>query len=79
MKRGGLLLVPTLEKGQGGGHLIRSMILTRALRQAGREAFLYIPEETGLWRAWGADFNKGWIISDSGIQRSSGPGRLWHQ
>jgi 2-polyprenyl-3-methyl-5-hydroxy-6-metoxy-1,4-benzoquinol methylase len=38
------LVVPALEKGRGGGHLARSAFLTRSLRAAGREAFLFLPE-----------------------------------
>jgi SAM-dependent methyltransferase len=38
------LVVPALEKRKGGGHLERSAFLTRSLREAGREAFLFLPE-----------------------------------
>jgi SAM-dependent methyltransferase len=38
------LVVPALETGRGGGHLARSAHLTRSLRAAGREAFLYVPD-----------------------------------
>jgi 2-polyprenyl-3-methyl-5-hydroxy-6-metoxy-1,4-benzoquinol methylase len=33
-----------MEKGRGGGHLARSAFLTRSLRAAGREAFLFLPD-----------------------------------
>jgi 2-polyprenyl-3-methyl-5-hydroxy-6-metoxy-1,4-benzoquinol methylase len=33
-----------MEKGRGGGHLARSAFLTRSLRAAGREAFLFVPD-----------------------------------
>jgi SAM-dependent methyltransferase len=33
-----------VEKGRGGGHLARSVFLTRSLRAAGREAFLFVPD-----------------------------------
>jgi 2-polyprenyl-3-methyl-5-hydroxy-6-metoxy-1,4-benzoquinol methylase len=33
-----------MEKGRGGGHLARSAFLTRSLREAGREAFLFAPD-----------------------------------
>ena len=39
-----LLLVPACEKGLGGGHLNRSVFLLNKLKEAGREAFLWISE-----------------------------------
>ncbi|WP_041611077.1 class I SAM-dependent methyltransferase [Treponema primitia] len=44
---GSLLVVPLIEKNRGGGHLVRSAALVRALRTAGREAFLFLPEVSG--------------------------------
>jgi 2-polyprenyl-3-methyl-5-hydroxy-6-metoxy-1,4-benzoquinol methylase/spore coat polysaccharide biosynthesis predicted glycosyltransferase SpsG len=38
-----LLVVPAFGEGLGGGHLVRSAALVREFREAGREAFLYIP------------------------------------
>ncbi|GHV77675.1 hypothetical protein AGMMS49942_24960 [Spirochaetia bacterium] len=42
-----LLIVPTVEKNRGGGHLSRGTALVRSLRAAGREAFLFLPEFSG--------------------------------
>lgn len=38
-----LLVVSTFEKGRGGGHLVRSLVLVRSLRALKREVYLYIP------------------------------------
>jgi SAM-dependent methyltransferase len=46
VKASRFLVVPALEKGRGGGHLARSVFLARSLRAAGREAFLFLPEDT---------------------------------
>ena len=43
--KGVILIVPCIEKGRGGGHLVRSLILTRELRENGRNAFLFIDDE----------------------------------
>jgi SAM-dependent methyltransferase/spore coat polysaccharide biosynthesis predicted glycosyltransferase SpsG len=43
MMQGPLLVVSTFEKGRGGGHLVRSLVLIRSLRSLKREAYLYIP------------------------------------
>ncbi|MCX7949609.1 MAG: hypothetical protein N2509_05800, partial [Treponemataceae bacterium] len=40
-----LLVVPTQEKGNGGGHLIRCIRLVENLRKKGVEAYLYDPPE----------------------------------
>jgi 2-polyprenyl-3-methyl-5-hydroxy-6-metoxy-1,4-benzoquinol methylase len=47
MNSGLILVVPTVEKNRGGGHLIRSVSMVRSLRGAGREAFLFLPEFSG--------------------------------
>jgi spore coat polysaccharide biosynthesis predicted glycosyltransferase SpsG len=39
---GVVFVIPYVEKGGGGGHLIRSAALVADLRQNGREAFLFI-------------------------------------
>ncbi|MDR2797563.1 MAG: methyltransferase domain-containing protein [Treponema sp.] len=44
MMQGPLLVVSTFEKGRGGGHLVRSLVLIRTLRSLKQEAYLYIPE-----------------------------------
>ncbi|GHV80200.1 hypothetical protein AGMMS49944_19910 [Spirochaetia bacterium] len=44
MKPGALLVVPTVKKSHGGGHLARGSAMVRSLRAAGREAFLFLPE-----------------------------------
>ena len=41
------LLVPSCEPGRGGGHLGRCIALARDLRAIGREAMLYVPDESG--------------------------------
>jgi 2-polyprenyl-3-methyl-5-hydroxy-6-metoxy-1,4-benzoquinol methylase/spore coat polysaccharide biosynthesis predicted glycosyltransferase SpsG len=41
---GRLLVVPSVEKNRGGGHLVRSASLVRSLRAAGREAYLFLPD-----------------------------------
>ncbi|MFP3040370.1 class I SAM-dependent methyltransferase [Treponema primitia] len=45
MTAGSLLVVPAIEKNRGGGHLVRGAALVRSLRRAGREAFLFLPED----------------------------------
>ncbi|MDR0476119.1 MAG: class I SAM-dependent methyltransferase [Treponema sp.] len=45
MVSGAILIVPCTEKGCGGGHLVRSAVLTSDLRKNGREAFLYTGEQ----------------------------------
>ncbi|MDR0689555.1 MAG: methyltransferase domain-containing protein [Spirochaetaceae bacterium] len=47
MNAGRVLVIPALEKGRGGGHLIRSLTLVRALRSLGGEACLYLPVISG--------------------------------
>ena len=44
MKSGEILIVPASERGLGGGHLGRSFFLLKTLREKGRGAFLFIPE-----------------------------------
>jgi SAM-dependent methyltransferase/spore coat polysaccharide biosynthesis predicted glycosyltransferase SpsG len=39
------LVVPALEAGRGGGHLARSAALVRELREKGRDARLYLPDQ----------------------------------
>ena len=45
MNRGLIVIVPSFEKGKGGGHLCRCIALTRDLRASGRQAFLFLPEQ----------------------------------
>ena len=40
-----VLIVPACERGRGGGHLSRSLLLLRSLRLRGRDAYLWIPEQ----------------------------------
>ncbi|MFP3088969.1 methyltransferase domain-containing protein [Treponema sp. TIM-1] len=47
MKAGPVLVIPAVETGRGGGHLIRSLTLVRDLRSLGREAYLYLPVISG--------------------------------
>jgi 2-polyprenyl-3-methyl-5-hydroxy-6-metoxy-1,4-benzoquinol methylase len=42
---GPVLAVPCIEKAKGRGHLVRCAALVLALREKGREAFLYVPPE----------------------------------
>ena len=39
-----ILIVPACERGQGGGHLSRSLLLLRSLRLTNRDAYLWIPD-----------------------------------
>jgi SAM-dependent methyltransferase len=43
-----ILVVAALEKGQGGGHFVRSSALVEELRALGREAYLYLPPESSV-------------------------------
>ncbi|MDR3138093.1 MAG: hypothetical protein LBT95_00305, partial [Treponema sp.] len=58
--KGPLLIVPSLERGRGGGHLVRSLALLRGLRGEGREAFLYIPPGAPFGGEGGGD--SAWYI-----------------
>jgi SAM-dependent methyltransferase len=40
-----VLVVPALEKGRGGGHLVRSLTLAEELENLRREAWLFVPAE----------------------------------
>jgi len=44
MKNTSVLIVPACERGRGGGHLIRSLLILQALKANGRDAFLWVPE-----------------------------------
>jgi SAM-dependent methyltransferase len=70
VKPGPVLVVPCLEAGRGGGHLIRSLALVRDLRALGREAWLY--PEPGREELSFSRFCEG--FSDS--WRIPGPGAL---
>ncbi|MDR2618586.1 MAG: methyltransferase domain-containing protein [Treponema sp.] len=76
---GPLLVVPCLEKGRGGGHLVRSAALVRDLRSLGREAFLYAPEAEkeaalGALNALSGSFASEWVLSR---QVPEGSGLSW--
>ena len=45
MSRGPVLVVPAIEEGRGGGHLVRSLTLAGELESLNREAWLFIPAE----------------------------------
>ena len=45
MKAGAVLIVTACERGRGGGHLNRSLFLVKSLREKGRAAYLWIPED----------------------------------
>jgi len=44
MKGASILIVPACERGRGGGHLIRSLLILQALQANGRDAFLWVPD-----------------------------------
>jgi len=44
MKNESVLIVPACERGRGGGHLIRSLLILQALKANGRGAFLWVPD-----------------------------------
>jgi SAM-dependent methyltransferase len=65
VKPGPVLAVPCVEKGRGGGHLVRSLALVRGLRALGGEAFLYLAgggEGAGLSRLC-EGFQPTWVFS----------------
>ena len=69
MKPGPILVVPCVEKGRGGGHLVRSLALVRDLRGRGREAWLYLEPgaraaRPDLSRLCG-NFQETWVFSGS--------------
>ncbi|MDR1986497.1 MAG: methyltransferase domain-containing protein [Treponema sp.] len=73
MMHGPLLVVSTVEKGRGGGHLVRSLVLVRSLRSLKQEAYLYIPElesqdvlaHRSLGMTQEAAFEASWLIGDT--------------
>jgi len=44
MKNASVLIVPACERGRGGGHLIRSLLILKALQANGRDAFLWVSD-----------------------------------
>jgi len=44
MKGASVLIVPACERGRGGGHLIRSLLILQALQANGRDAFFWVPD-----------------------------------
>ncbi|MDR0722128.1 MAG: class I SAM-dependent methyltransferase [Treponema sp.] len=73
MMQGPLLVVSTFEKGRGGGHLVRSLVLVRSLRSLKEEAYLYIPElepqdvlvHSSLVMTQEARIAASWLIGDT--------------
>jgi SAM-dependent methyltransferase len=66
VKPGPILAVPCVEKGRGGGHLVRSLVLVRDLRALGREAWLYLAgggEGPDLVRLC-EGFRPAWLVSE---------------
>ncbi|MDR2258415.1 MAG: methyltransferase domain-containing protein [Treponema sp.] len=67
-----VLVVPCVEKGRGGGHLIRSLLLVRDLRALGRDARLCLAPGAGEGRAnpppdfsrLREGFSGSWLVSD---------------
>jgi 2-polyprenyl-3-methyl-5-hydroxy-6-metoxy-1,4-benzoquinol methylase len=66
---GPVLVVPCVEKGRGGGHLIRSLALIRGLRALGREAWLYLLPSPGKadsppdFSRFPGGFPDSWVLS----------------
>jgi len=76
---GFILAVPCVEKGKGGGHLLRMANLVRELRGYGKTAFLFIDsktdnDKTALTRldALTEDFNSQWIIRNDKELKKAG-------
>jgi 2-polyprenyl-3-methyl-5-hydroxy-6-metoxy-1,4-benzoquinol methylase/spore coat polysaccharide biosynthesis predicted glycosyltransferase SpsG len=74
MNRGLIIVVPAVEKGRGGGHLCRCVTLASGLRSAGREAFLFLPDQSEKAHALEIDslvesmnFNPEWCITNEQI------------
>ncbi|MDR2576079.1 MAG: class I SAM-dependent methyltransferase [Treponema sp.] len=44
MKNASILIVPACERGRGGGHLIRSLLILKTLQANGRDAFLWVSD-----------------------------------
>ncbi|MDR0878470.1 MAG: class I SAM-dependent methyltransferase [Treponema sp.] len=74
-----ILVVPAFEKGRGGGHLARSLVLVRDLRKAGREAWLYLPHREAADRipALTEGFDNSWIILQDLTQSGKPTGKNW--
>jgi hypothetical protein len=73
-------VVPCFEKGRGGGHLIRSLILVRDLRALGRDARLCLAPGAGEGKADSPPdfsrlcegFSRTWLVSDPRLPGNSG-------
>jgi len=69
MNQAPILIVPCCEEGRGGGHINRCITLVNDLRSIGREAYLYLQEETekitNLLRL--KNFNTSWIKNSGQI------------
>jgi len=67
-----IIVVPSVEKGKGGGHLTRSIKLINELREIGVKAQLYLPcgTETGQFVKIfeSMNFNQSWLIFDEEIK-----------
>jgi SAM-dependent methyltransferase len=59
-----MLVVPARGKGQGGGHLVRSVRLVRELRTNGHGAFLYMPESKEPAIRAAGDIDGSFVVSD---------------
>jgi len=72
MTNGGILIVPAIEKGKGGGHLCRCIALTRDLRAAGRTAWLFLPPDARTENLFQSmNFNPEWRITSEQLAMSS--------
>ncbi|MDR3114498.1 MAG: methyltransferase domain-containing protein [Treponema sp.] len=69
MMHGPLLVVSTAEKGRGGGHLVRSLVLVRSFRSLNQEAYLYIPElepqDAVVYMMHAVTVEASWFIGDT--------------
>ncbi|MDR2536138.1 MAG: methyltransferase domain-containing protein [Treponema sp.] len=69
MHSGSILVVPALEKGRGGGHLVRSSALVRSLRSQNREAYLFAQTQQAFLLHTN-NFDASWLISDENMLKS---------
>ena len=68
--RGPVLAVPAWETGRGGGHLVRCCKLVRELRALGREAWVFLPQDSGvldgIFNTTG--FNRAWLTTEADLR-----------
>jgi len=71
VKPGRIVVVPSCEPGQGGGHVSRALALVRDLRGMGREAWVFLPGRAGPAQAEtmsaffrSGNFDSSWLITE---------------